>query len=451
MTTKKQREGGLAARALSSQTGVALVTVMAIVSAVLLLGVALFTLGVGEGDLVQNAVDTARAFYLAESGLVHGRSVLEGLASQSPATYPTDFTLNPVTVGGGTYTVGVTRRSAFNPWVHEYAVESTGSVGGATATVRGIIRNETFAQYLFYAHHSDDVWFATGDTLDGRVHVNGHLKVSGSPWFGMKVTSSRDNMIVYQGSTPTFMGGYELGVPEVPLPTSAAFMADLSSKAAAGGINCGTLNGPNAKYEVELARNGQHGYLSYRAYRRTSGNRYSWTSWTSVSIANTNGVAWFGSPVDLKGTLDGQLTLGCAGNVTITDDVRYRNSTPGSGPNQGCDDLLGICSAKNVIVQDNAANRNNCEIHAHIMALDSSFTAENYNRGSPRGDLMVYGGIAQKSFGAIGTFRHNGGVVSGYNKRYHFDPRLAGQSPPGYPVTGGYILASWTRVQGQQG
>jgi hypothetical protein len=428
-----------------AERGATLIVVMAVVTAVLLLGTALFTLGAGESDLVESVADDAHAFYLAEGGLVRTRALLEGLGSQDPAVYPAGFTISQSALGGGTYSVTVSQRSSFSPWVHEYGIVSTGVVDGMSATVRGIVRNETFAQFLFYADDSGNVWFASGDSLDGRVHVNGQIRVSGNPWFGMKVTSSASTMTQYQGSTPTFEGGYELGVPEIPLPTSSDFMADLSAKAAAGGLNLGVLSGSSAKYEVELARSGQYGYMSYRAYRK-SGSSYSWTGWTSVRISNTNGVAWFGSPVYMKGTLDGQLTIGCAKDVYITDDVRYRDSTVGRGPNQGCDDLLGICSAMNVIVQNNTANQTNCEIHAHMMALNSSFTAEGYDSGSPRGDLTVYGGIAQAAFGAIGTFQQGGGVTHGYNKDYHFDWNLAAMSPPGYPVTGGYILASWARI-----
>jgi hypothetical protein len=313
-----------------------------------------------------------------------------------------------------------------------------------TATVRGIIRDETFAQYLFYTDVNGDVWFTTGDSLDGRVHANDQVRIDGDPWFGMKVTSAQNSMSIRSGSHPTFEAGYELGVARVSMPTSAAFLADLQSKASSGGLSCGALSGTSAKYEVELARSGQYGYLSYRAYRK-SGSSYSWTSWTTVNLSSINGVAWFGSRVDMKGILDGQLTLGCAADVYITDDVRYRNSTAGRGPNTGCDDLLGICSAKNVVVADNTANRSSCEIHAHIMALDKSFYVQNHSSGGPRGNLIVHGGIAQQTRGAVGTF--SGDVVTnGYSKRYHFDRRLASWSPPGYPVTGGYILASWARV-----
>jgi hypothetical protein len=260
----------------------------------------------------------------------------------------------------------------------------------------------------------------------------------------MKVTSSQSSMTIRSGSNPTFEGGYELNVPRVSMPTSAAFLSDLQSKASSGGLSCAALSGSSAKYEVELARSGQDGYLSYRAYRKV-GSSYSWTGWTDVRISNMNGVAWFGSRVDLKGILDGQLTLGCAADLYITDDVRYRNSTAGRGPNADCDDLLGICSAKNVVVADNTANRTDCEINAHIMALNKSFYVQNHDSGSPRGDLIVYGGIAQQTRGAVGTFSGDT-TTHGYHKSYHFDRRLTSWSPPGYPVTGGYILASWARI-----
>jgi hypothetical protein len=434
-----------------SGRGGALVVVMAVVTAVLLIGSALFALGVGEGGVVDGVVDDARAFYLAEAGLARGRTQLETLAGQSPRVYPGDFTIAASALGEGSYAVEVDQRATLSPWVHEYGLISTGTLDGVSATVRAIVRDETFAQYMWYTSVTGDAWFTTGDSLDGRVHVNDQIKISGAPWFGMKVTSSHNNMTMYQGSNPTFVGGYELGVPTVSLPSVAAFASDLRSKAASGGLSLATLNGSSAYYEVEMARSGQYGYLAYRAYCK-SGSRYSWTGWTSVRLSNTNGVAWFGSPIRLSGTLDGQLTIGCAGDITITADVLYRDSTPGRGPNAGCDDLLGICASEDVIVANTAANASNCEIHGHVLALNGSFEAENCNQGSPRGDLIVYGGVAQRQGGVVGAFQHGSGVMtSGYNKRYHFDWRLTSWSPPGYPVTGAYILASWTRVPGSQG
>ena len=68
-----------------SVRGSALVGVMGIITAVLLVGVAIFILGHSEGDVVEYAVDDSRAFYIAEGGLERMRGYLVELELADPA------------------------------------------------------------------------------------------------------------------------------------------------------------------------------------------------------------------------------------------------------------------------------------------------------------------------------------------------------------------------------
>jgi hypothetical protein len=439
------RCGGPLPPIMSSEGGATLIVVMAIITAVLLVAVALFVLGTGESGVVEFNVDDARAFYLAEGGLDRARTWLEDQAKHDPPIYPSSGQFEDQVLGGGRYDVDIQKRSIANPWVVEYDVVSTGLVDQAVRQVHAILRNESYAQYLYFADHMDDIWFITGDSLNGRVHANGHIRLSGSPWFGMKVTSSQNEFIIWQGSTPIFEAGYELGVPEIPLPITNQLVADLSADAASGGFHGPALSGPEAKYEIELGRNGNLGYLSYRKYEKVHGS-YSWSNWFDVRIDGTNGVMWFDEPVYIKGVLDGQLTVGCSYDIFIVDDITYEESVPGHGPIPGGNDILGLVSAEDIIVAETPANYDDVEIHAHMMALHQSFTVENYNQGPPRGDLILYGGFAQKNQGPVGQFMHNGSLIHGYSKKYHYDPNLIQNSPPGYPPTGKYLIMSWEDV-----
>jgi hypothetical protein len=84
---------------------------------------------------------------------------------------------------------------------------------------------------------------------------------------------------------------------------------------------------------------------------------------------------------------------------------------------------------------------------ATIMALGTSFTAENYTSGSPRGYLRVIGGIIQDRRGAVGTFNAStGAIVSGYEKDYVYDARLANNPPPAFPTTGRVQTLAWREL-----
>jgi len=428
------------------ERGASLIAVMALITAVLIVGAALFALGTGESDIVEYGVDDARAFYLAEGGLDRARSWLEGNAVKDPPVYPSSGEFADQILGGGEYDVVIEQQASANPWIVEYDVVSTAEVDGVTRQIHAVLRHETFAQYMYFADHMDAIWFITGDSLDGRVHANGHIRLTGSPWFGMKVTSSQNEFIIWQDSDPIFEAGYELGVPEIPLPITHDLVNELSQEAALDGHHAGSLSGSNAKYEVELGRNGNLGYLSYRSYERQGWWGYQWSDWQNVPIDATNGIIWFDEPVYLKGVLDGQLTLGCSENIYIVDDITYEESIPGHGPIPGGNDILGMVSAENIIVAETAANYDDVEIHAHMMALHQSFTVEDYTHGAPRGDLILYGGFAQKKQGAVGQFHHNGSLIHGYSKDYHYDPNLILNSPPGYPPTGKYLIVLWEDV-----
>ena len=422
------------------EDGATLVAVLALVTAVLLVGSALFILGTSESDIVEYTVDSAKAFYLAEAGQEAAQGILEELAKVDPPVFPQSGALNDQILGDGSYDVTATKVSGLYPWLVEYEIVSTGEVDGATSTITTRIRRETFAQYLYFSNQASDIWFTTGDSLHGRVHSNGKIKIDGDPWFGKKVTSAHPTITIKNGSNPVFEEGYEVGVDEVPFPTASEVTSSLKSQAQSGGLYGGTLRGNRAYYEVILGRSGV-GTLGYRTYSKV-GSRYTYSTWTDVDISTFNGVIWSEEPIYIEGTLGGALTIGANHNIWITDDILYEGSTPGHGLDADCDDLLGLVAAKNIIVANTAANRNDCEIHAHMLALWKSFKVEDYNQGAPRGDLTIWGGFAQYKVGAVGTF-NKWGISTGYNKDYHFDGRLSGWSPPGYPETNRYVMVSW--------
>jgi hypothetical protein len=234
---------------------------------------------------------------------------------------------------------------------------------------------------------------------------------------------------------PTFGDGYELGTTGIELPD---YLDDLEAIADDGGIH---LSG---NYEVVLGRDPGSGPMyGYLSYRLPGG------SWTDVEISSFNGVFYVQGEVMVSGVLDGALTIASSQDLRIMDDVVYRDADPVEGPNPGCDDLLGLVSQQNIIVDDNPHNQTDCNIHAHMMALDTSFYVENYRSGGPRGTLTVHGGIIQRFRGAVGTGYVSGSNVvisTGYAKNYRYDPRFHNIQPPGYFLTGKYYKLGWREI-----
>ena len=86
----------------------------------------------------------------------------------------------------------------------------------------------------------------------------------------------------------------------------------------------------------------------------------------------------------------------------------------------------------------------NPTIDAAILALQHSFIVDNFDCGNPAntGQLNIFGALAQKFRGAVGT----GTANTGYLKNYAYDNRLAVLLPPYLfdITTSGWLLSRET-------
>jgi hypothetical protein len=104
--------------------------------------------------------------------------------------------------------------------------------------------------------------------------------------------------------------------------------------------------------------------------------------------------------------------------------------------------MLGICAENNVWITNNTPNGSDINIHASIYSEKYGFGAQNYDTGSPRGNINLLGGIIQKTRAAVSQFSGST-ITHGYAKRYRYDDRFMLASPPFFPGTGGFEIVSW--------
>lgn len=140
------------------------------------------------------------------------------------------------------------------------------------------------------------------------------------------------------------------------------------------------------------------------------------------------------------------------GDIRITGNLLYKTRPDKNKPvDADCNRKAGVLGlvASDIVIDDAAPQ--NLEIDAVLMAgagnkNNGSFYADDYNRRST-GNLTILGGIIQKSRGPVGTFDAGSGrTTSGYNKLYHYDPRLIDNPPPFYPTTGTFERLSWRKL-----
>lgn len=133
----------------------------------------------------------------------------------------------------------------------------------------------------------------------------------------------------------------------------------------------------------------------------------------------------------VSGRIRGRSTVAADSDVVVTGDLTYASGTTGS-------DVLGLIANNYVWVYHpvDAAGDNMLtpaqevhNIHAAILSVRHSFAVQSWNYGASLGGdvnkLNVVGSISQKFRGPVGTA---GG--SGYKKNYQYDKRLLALPPP---------------------
>lgn len=376
------------------------------------------------------------AFYFSESGIDQGLGWLRG------QLVPPQWVDRRVLFGGwqalgqGSYMVTVDPDDS-NPTssVKRFTLEGwglSGTVAAPLALRRNlmVVQTESFAQYAYFTNDERSwpnglqVYFITGDRIEGPTHTNGQFSMFGRPVFEGPVSSVNRTINLWGGSAvtqPVFKEPPKLGVPAKKYPTS--FPSSIVDTAKNGGL---VLNGNSS---VTLMPDGTMRVTNARA-RMTD----------AVVPLPRNGVLYVeGGTLAVQGTLKGQLTLGCENDIRIVDSVTYSDD-PQRNPKSK--DLLGIVAGGNVVVPREAPQ--DLRVDGSIMAVNRSFGVENWWEGPPKGKLTIYGGLIQANRGPVGSFNGSTGTkLSGYTKDYHYDPRLAGMAPPAFPTTGNYKTLVW--------
>ncbi|MBX2990019.1 MAG: hypothetical protein KF749_02505 [Bacteroidetes bacterium] len=295
----------------------------------------------------------------------------------------------------------------------------------------------SFSLYAWMSNNEGNVYWFTGDTVWGALHSNSSLNVSGYPVFMEKVTTAGD--IKGDKKNAKFKKGYKTGASRITFPSD---LSRLVTAANSGGRYYGQA------VEVTLQPGSAAAGDGKAIVRSLSGTTINDT--IQISSSGFNGVIGSSQKVNVKGTLDGKLTVFSQQDIWIQDDVTYASGSNYSTSN----DLLGLVADKNVIITNNQANALSVKIQASIFCRSGSFYAENY-QSRPKGVLQVQGSIVQNDRGAVGTFSGSS-LVSGFQKRYTYDQRLANNQvrPPFYP---GFfdlrrrIAGWWTGGGGLQG
>ncbi len=299
------------------------------------------------------------------------------------------------------------------------------------------------------------IFFASGDTINGPLHTEDQLAICDSPTFGR---NSQDAIEVVapspgyssQGNSgcsnnPIFKGTYTAAANSIQPPPTNAQLKQIANTDPLAYQKTGqthiTLNGSN----MTIINGGTTTTLPFPS----SGVVYVASTTCStvytpfnVTYSNALGFPTYGGSgcgtITVDGTYSSSLTLASDNDIVIDGNITHSGNA-----------LLGLIAQNYVRVyhpcsgtggNNQSGYLSNPTIDAAILATTGSFIVDNYDCGSQGqlGNLSVFGAIAQVFRGPVGTIGS-----TGYLKNYVYDDRLREQEPPHFLNP---IQAAW-RIQ----
>jgi len=359
------------------------------------------------------------------------------------------FTDEPV--GGSstaTYSVVIENLAEYLPTSGQYRMHAFGTDGTRTRHVIQDSLTVTYASFGWLTnserYQGTRVYFASGDVVDGWVYTNDQLNIYGSPVFKGKVNSAASsvNYYPYTSNNPDFQKGLFLNSPKLDMSTliSAGHVTALRDRSLeASGIHLPSNEG-----------------RPYRAFFASDGTvtiekKNADTTWETViqdkDLSMTNGAIYIEEQVEVKGTVNGQVTLGTPQNkdIIVTDDLVYAHpphpedvfQADFDASDSQFNDKLGLIAGGDIIFKKPwNSSWDDMTVMGSLLAVTGSIRNYYYTTG-PVKTLHVYGGLAQNNRGPVG--RSDG---RGFRKDYWYDTRFVTDPPPHYPMAT-YDFSAW--------
>lgn len=456
------------------QGGFALVAITALVTVLMATGLAFMRWNVDEAVQSAQATAAMQAYYLGQLGIVEqGFQYLRKLPAAQLPTAQTDLYGRDVP-GFGRYDnvkifflIPEGESGDFFSMEKKYKIVADGIVRvpymeRGIPSFKDIVRKavlyvqvRNFADYMYLSNEEmtsfgDRIKFWHGDTLNGRVHSNSEIAVMENPVFYKTVSSTAEDFWHGSSFNPALLGTppTKFNADTVKIPTVAE---NLRLGAASQGFY---FSNPGMSYRATFNPGVVH--LTWWP----TGTPYDSTRFLLLPI-NGRTCIFIDGPLDVKGLVVGQVTIGCSQTMRILDNIRYADASPVDGrlpdlDNNGVpegDNFLGLVAEGDIKVANTIENgRENAHglglnqtnpafssvvITAAVVALGESFTFEQQNdpdsgyvfAGNPddRGTIYLFGSLTQMRRGYV--HRSTKGST-GYLKQYRYDNRFLTVRPP---------------------
>lgn len=412
--------------------------------------------------------NSTRAYYLARTGIARACRELK-TNHWWAASKAFDFKYPVEVNGGGGYSVSVwapvtNLKSSRKVW----KVTSTGRFAGARRTLTAWMETQSFARYAYFTNSEtwdgQPLWFTDTDRITGRIHTNGYFSFYRHPRIAGIVTShngadplfDRQKLIYQQGgkkyykpsyfyhyfsgygkdepvsSTPNEGGfSFQGAQSAVSLPRDTSSLRINADRFYTGEVKVKFLDTGKVKVTYKETGNEKEPGERMEPYdTREDGEK------TRSEELDAENLTIFidGKGIIEGGVFQGSCTVASSGDIEIQDGVYYRE--PGN-------EILGLVAENDVVIKTDPYRQKDLNLDMIILALNGSFRVDEYDKGEPRGTLIVRGGVIQNRRGpAAARVPDSMGIRSGYYKNYIYDPSLIHRPPPNFPCTDRIIILS---------
>jgi hypothetical protein len=156
-------------------------------------------------------------------------------------------------------------------------------------------------------------------------------------------------------------------------------------------------------------------------------------TWVPKLIPNCDDLIIYNSgTVGIGGsTLKGKVTIISGDCIGFWDNIKYNDENT---------DMLGLISNYSIDVWRSSSHVGDLEVQASILCLNDGLWIDGFNKGVPRGTLTFFGSVCLAYPGISGLVDSGGNLLTGYKTQFKYDERLKGYAPPGYPPTGNLII-----------
>lgn len=411
-----------------NEKGVALIGTVGLLLVLVTTGLAFLKMSSHESDSAHQRHEQLKAFWKAEEALSRGRAQMNKL--KEPDGYRA-VTLDDAKEG---YTARIAVRRLKETEFDAY--EITGEVYSKDDLVRPVFslvsveKPKIGADYFMLYEDPGDCpacpFFDSRDTVDGHLHVNKYVAVTGHPVFKGLVTTGDP----FPGYRSLEFRDYDPpqkieNTGEIfPIPTAAEDVREKAPHLVLNPEQRAVIFFTGAGYEVRIRDAQNEQVLRYDR---------------SVALPEGKGSGLFvEGDAEVSGILEGKFTLGASGDIIITDNLTYADADRSTGkPAPGSTNVLGLISEGNVFVKQKQVPPfvgRGITIDASILAMDSTFSVVNYREyAQSMGVMRLWGNVVQYQRGIIGNVRLRGTVEMGYYKSWHYDQRLQTVQPPYMP------------------